>query len=51
MHHAEADRIALIDLMHHKKSMLCGTCNVVAIGAKSMSCLRENCPGKITDND
>ncbi len=32
------------------KGMICGTCEVAAMGANSMQCLRADCPGKFPDN-
>ena len=33
-----------------EKGMICGECNVLAMGAKSMTCTREDCPGKSLEN-
>ena len=37
-------------LTNREKGMICGECNVLAMGAKSMTCTREGCPGKSLEN-
>ncbi|MEO5712032.1 MAG: hypothetical protein ABIT37_00955 [Luteolibacter sp.] len=44
------DGVTLPAPSNRDKGMICGECNVLAMGAKSMTCLRDACPGKSPEN-